>query len=435
MLRKLAAACNVAARRAAVGGPDNLTRVARPIRLLPTLPPKRIFITAAEASGDQHAAELVRSLQSLDPTMIIEGFGGPRMAAAGATLLEETVGRAAMGWRGALRAIEASRWMTLLSARYRQSPPDLHICVDSSAINLPFARRAKSLGVPVLYYIAPQLWASREGRMKQLRAFVDRLAVIFPFEEDYFRSHGVNATFVGHPLFDALPADRAEVRTPRLPDAPPVVGIIPGSRRSEVRANLPHLIEIAAAIKDEFEERGVTFLIPTTIAAHDLVVGMLEDAGFQERDPQDPTVLCAAHAACRFQVKRDAFDELVPLCDLALTKSGTSTVHVAAWRVPMIVVYRVNPLLWHGVARWLLRTKKIAMVNILAGQIDLVPEFIPWYGSNQPVIDCALDLLRHPEKLTEQREKLDALMKTIDQPGASMNVARIALELINKESA
>jgi lipid A disaccharide synthetase len=96
----------------------------------------------------------------------------------------------------------------------------------------------------------------------------------------------------------------------------------------------------------------------------------------------------------------------------------------------MIVVYRVNPLLWHGLARWLLRTKKIAMVNILAGQVDLVPEFIPWYGSNQPVIDCALHLLRHPDELRAQREKLDALMETIDRPGASANVARLALELM-----
>ena len=378
---------------------------------------KRVFITAAEVSGDQHAAELIRSLKSLDPTIEIEGLGGPKMAAAGATLVEETVGKAAMGWRGALRAIEASRWMKLLSARYAAAPPDLHISVDSSAINLPFARRAKSFGVPVLYYIAPQLWASREGRMKQVRAFVDRLACIFPFEEAYFRSHGVNATFVGHPLFDELPPDRAAARreaTPGAP-APSTVGIIPGSRRGEVRANLPHLVEVMHAVAHEFPQ--AKFLVPTTAASHELVKQGL----YPER--------------LNVAIERDAFDRFVPQCDLVITKSGTSTVHVAAWRVPMIVVYRVNPLLWHGVARWVLRTKKSAMVNILAGQIDLVPEFIPWYGSNQPVIDCALDLLKHPDKLAAQREKLDALMRKIDKPGASMNVAKLAMELINGRPA
>jgi lipid-A-disaccharide synthase len=130
-------------------------------------------------------------------------------------------------------------------------------------------------------------------------------------------------------------------------------------------------------------------------------------------------------------IQQDGFDELVPRCDLVITKSGTSTVHVAAWRVPMIVVYRVNPILWHLAARWLIKTKKIAMVNILAGQTDLVPEFIPWYGSNHPVTECALELLRNPGKLREQREKLDALMRTIDRPGASMNTARLAISVMN----
>jgi lipid-A-disaccharide synthase len=371
--------------------------------------PKRVFITAAEASGDQHAAELIRSLKQLDRAVEVEGLGGPKMAAAGAKLLEETVGKAAMGWRGALRVLEAKRWLKLLAGRYRDSRPDLHICVDSSAINLPFAKLAKSFGVPVLYYIAPQLWASREGRMKKVRAYVDRLACIFPFEEAYFRGHGVNATFVGHPLFDELPIDRPKRTDPHFPDAPPVIGIIPGSRRSEVKANLPHLIEVMAAITKAFPD--ATFLIPTTSASHGLVNDML--AGRSDA-----------------VIQQDAFDELVSRCDLVITKSGTSTVHVAAWRVPMIVVYRVNPLLWHGAARWLLRTKKIAMVNILAGQIDLVPEFIPWYGPNQPVIDCTVDLLRHPEKLREQREKLEVLMSTLDKPGASMNAAHLALDLM-----
>jgi lipid-A-disaccharide synthase len=373
---------------------------------------KRIFITAAEASGDQHAAELVRSLKQLDPTVEIEGLGGPKMATAGVTLLEETVGKAAMGWRGALRALEASQWLDLASRRYREARPDLHICVDSSAINLPFARLAKEkFGVPVLYYVAPQLWASREGRMKQVRAYVDRVACIFPFEEEYYRSHGVNATFVGHPLFDEMPVDRA-ARVgggPRFPNAAPVIGIIPGSRRSEVEANLPHLVEVMDGIRREFAE--ATFLVPTTPASHPLVHELLHRRG-------------------DVAIKQDGFDELVPRCDLVITKSGTSTVHVAAWRVPMIVVYRINPLLWELVGRWLIRTRKIAMVNILAGQVDLVPEFIPWYGSNRPVTECALEFLRHPETLQAQRQKLDALMAPIDKPGASANTAKLALSLI-----
>jgi len=162
-------------------------------------------------------------------------------------------------------------------------------------------------------------------------------------------------------------------------------------------------------IRREFST--ATFLVPTTSASNAPVQDLL-------RGRADVTV------------KQDGFDDLVPRCDLVITKSGTSTVHVAAWRVPMIVVYRINPLLWELVGRWVVRTRKIAMVNILAGQIDLVPEFIPWYGSNQPVTECALEFLRHPERLAAQREKLDALMAPIDRPGASANAAKLALSLM-----
>jgi lipid-A-disaccharide synthase len=378
--------------------------------------PRRVFITAAEASGDQHAAELMRSLKRLDPTIEFVMLGGPRMEAVAGdgSMLEDTVSDAAMGWQGALRALEARRWFILLRNAYCGWRPDLHICVDSSAINLPFAKLAKSFGVPVLYYIAPQLWASREGRMKKLRAHVDRLACIFPFEEKYFQDHGVDATFVGHPLFDQLPPKRDRSNGPWFPDAPPVIGIVPGSRRGEVKANLPHLIDVMTRIKSQFPD--VTYLIPTTSAVDALVREMLRPHALQQ------------------VIEKDGFNTMMPSCDLVITKSGTSTVHVAAWRVPMIVVYRVNPILWHGAARWLLRTKKIAMVNILAGQTDLVPEFIPWYGSNAPVADCAIDMLRHPQKLIDQRNKLGELMKTLDRPGASLNVAQMALSLMQGSS-
>jgi lipid-A-disaccharide synthase len=388
--------------------------------------PRRIFITVAEVSGDKHAAALIRSLKSLEPDLIVEGLGGPQMEAAGAKLLHNTVTGAAMGWRGALRALEVARWMKQVRAHYAKHKPDLHICVDSSAMNLPFAKLAKSFGVPVLYYIAPQLWASREGRMKKLRRDVDAVACIVPFEEPYFRQHGVNATFVGHPLFDQLPRTFKR-EGPVFPDGPPVVGLVPGSRRSEVRANLPHLIDVAKRIQVEFPT--VRFLIPTTPAVHSTVVELMEElsgGSFLLLWNDD-----LPNARGPFTIKQDGFDQFIPQCDLCITKSGTSTVHVAAHHVPMIVVYRINPILWHLAARWLIKTKKIAMVNILAGQIELVPEFIPWYGSNEPVAKCAIDLLKHPEKLDEQRKKLTELMATLDRPGASMNAAKLAIELMD----
>jgi lipid A disaccharide synthetase len=139
--------------------------------------------------------------------------------------------------------------------------------------------------------------------------------------------------------------------------------------------------------------------------------------------------------AAQFEIRLDGFDGMIPRCDLVLCKSGTSTLHVAAWGVPMIVVYRINRLLWHGVGRWVIKSKKIALVNILAGNVDLVPEFVPWYGSNQPVADCALRLLRNPELLEEQRAAIGRLIATLDRSGASASVARIAMEMMHRSES
>jgi lipid-A-disaccharide synthase len=399
--------------------------------------PRRVFITVAEVSGDQHAAELIRSLKQLDPEIIIEGFGGPQMAAAGANILYETTRNAAMTFHAVKRVFEVSRLLKQAREYYRTQKPDLQICVDSSGMNLHFARAAKEEGIKVLYYIAPQLWASREGRMKKVIKYVDHVACVLPFEQDYYRSHGATATFVGHPLFDELPRDRARAPGPHFPDAPPVIGIIPGSRKSEVNANFPHLLDVMKAIRVEIP--AACFHIPTTVAGNSVVRSMLDRSGIPVRTSPThyPSSDDTSRAAEKMRtlaesvlLKVNAFDELVSQCDLCITKSGTSTLHVAAWNVPMIVVYRLNPLVWHLAGRWLVKTKKIALVNILAGQTDLVPEFIPWYGSAQPVADCAIDLLKHPEKLTAQREKLAALIDTLDKPGASMNAAKIAMQLM-----
>ena len=376
--------------------------------------PRSIFISVAEASADQHAAEFIKQIKLLDPQIVVRGIGGPKMLAAGAQLSRETVGGAAMGWRGALRALEVSRMLREARRSYEREKPDLHVCIDSSAMNLPFAKMARSMGVPVLYYIAPQLWASREGRMRKMREYVNKLACILPFEESYFRGHGVDATFVGHPLFDELPANRSRPAGPHFPEVPPVLGIVPGSRRGEVNSNLPSLLEVARRILAVFP--AARFLIPTTSAVDQMVRSEVHDSGLL--------------AADQVEIALNGFDALIPRCDLVLCKSGTSTLHVAAWGVPMIVVYRIHPVIWYAAGRWVIKTRKIALVNILAGNIDLVPEFVPWYGSNEPVAECALNFLKHPELLAQQRSALNRLIGKLDRPGASANVARMAMEMM-----
>jgi lipid-A-disaccharide synthase len=381
---------------------------------------RRIFITAAEVSGDKHAAQLVRSLKQLDPELSIEGLGGPEMADAGAVIHHNTVTNAAMGLRGLLRTFEIYDCIKWTRRYFDQQRPDLLIGVDSPSMNFHFARVAHDRGIPVLQFVAPQLWAWMPRRMKKLRRWVDRVACILPFEERFFQSHGVNATFVGHPLFDQLPADRFHCDYPRFPQRPPVIGILTGSRRSEAEHNFPRLFEVAQRIQKEFPE--ASFLIPTTAATHPIVTKILSE----EPDKGGRT-----------DVGQDRFDEMVPRCDLCLTVSGTATLHVAGYGVPMIVVYWINPVQWNLGGRFLVPTRTFALVNILAsgGRTDraanrLVPEFVPWYGPIDPVANTALDLLRKPQKLEAQREALRRLVSELDQPGASLRTAKLALEMI-----
>jgi lipid-A-disaccharide synthase len=380
--------------------------------------PKRVFITVAEVSGDKHAAQLIRGLRALDPTVQVEGLGGHEMAEAGAAIHHETVGEAAMMHHALGRVREMLRLVKWTRRHYAKAPPDLHVCVDSPAMNFHFAKLAHAFHVPVLYYIAPQTWAWREGRVKKIRRWVDRVACILPFEEQYFRQHGINATFVGHPLFDELPPDRAaRQKASRFPDRPPVIGLLAGSRRSEATANFPHQLDVARQVVREFPE--ATFQLPTTPATDPVVRQHLA------RDAQ---------LDARATVGVGTFDQMVPRCDLCLTVSGTATLHVAGWGVPMVVVYRGSPVLWHLIGRWLIRTRTYSLVNLLSDvRRHIVPEFIPWYGSNEPVARHVIGMLKDPAQLNRQRAALRQLVRTLDRPGASVNAARLAMDMLLSE--
>jgi lipid-A-disaccharide synthase len=397
---------------------------------------KRVFITVGEVSGDRHAAELTRALQALDPTITLEGLGGPAMRNAGVIIHHETVHRATMLVKAVVRAAEVHRLLRWTREHYARVKPDLHVCIDSSGMNLHFARTAREAGVPVLYYIAPQLWASRPWRIRKVRRYVNRVACILPFEEAYYRQRSVQATFVGHPLFDELPVDRRLAHEPRAfqraeagPRAnagaaaglasAPVIGLMPGSRRSEVRANLPHMLDVAERIR--VAHPGAIFEIPTTAPTHELVRGMTGGRTDLRR------------------VERDAIDAMAGGWDLCLAKSGTTTLHVAAYGVPMVVVYRLNPIAWHLAGRFFITTPSIALVNILAERAPsdagipnrrIVPEIVPWHGSNRPVADLCIGLLDDVTKRRQQRADLLKLVASLEKPGASKRCAELVLQMI-----
>ncbi len=315
-----------------------------------------------------------------------------------------------MGFSAIKRGPEMYKLLKWTRSHFRNFQPDLQICCDSWGMNNYFTKLAHGMGIKVLYYIAPQAWASREGRVKRLRKWVDRLACILPFEEAYFRSHGVNATFVGHPLFDELPARSAREMGGDFSDRPPVVGLLPGSRRGEATKNLPPMLEVAQRIRSAFP--GVKFLVPTTAGTDAVVRELLVGQTDMEQS-------------------LNCFDDMVPRCDLCITVSGTATLHLAGHLVPMLVVYRVNEIVWQTLGRWLVRTRTFALVNLLNEERrHIVPEFIPWFGDADQVANSAIDFLKHPHKRAEQVAALSRLLQSLDKPGASLNVAEIALEMI-----
>ncbi len=371
---------------------------------------RRVFITVAEVSADRHAAALARALLEIDPTLILEGHGGPAMAAAGVRIHRDTTTRAAMGLAAVGRAAEMGRLLRWTRTYQRQNPPALCICCDSWSLNRHFAAMGKAAGAKVLYYIAPQVWASRPGRIKRLRKLVDQLACILPFEEAYFRDRGAPATFVGHPLFDGAPIPMAPPPRDLPAGSAPVIGLLGGSRKSVAEANVPRLLEVAAALRRVWPDARLA--APTTAATDGVMRRLTAGVG-------------------GIEIRQDAFDELVAGCDLCLTVSGTAALGVAAHGVPMIVVYHGNPILWHLVGRWVVRARTYSLVNILSeADGHVVPEFIPWYGSTKDVADAAVDLLTHVDQRRRQRAGMERLIANLDRPGASRRVAEMAVGMV-----
>lgn len=373
---------------------------------------RTIFITAGEASGDQHVAALAVSLRKIFPNCRMRGLGGMLSEANGVKLIAETTSSAAMGLAAAGKALQVMGWLKAAERSCSTDKPDLFICVDSWSMNRHFADLGKRLGVPVLYFVAPQAWGWRPGRVKKMRQCIDHLACLLPFEEAWYRERGVKATYVGHPLFDKLAVPSALPKA-ALGGRGPVVGLLPGSRKSEAAGNWPRLKRVGQMLAQR--HAGIRFLVPTTQSTDTIVRSdVLEGA----------------------EIKQDAFDQMVPQCDVVVTVSGTATLHVALHGVPMVIVYRGNPVLWHGIGRWVIPTRTFGLINLLAGNSPrptshLMPEFVPWYGSVQPVADLVSRWLDNAEERQQLRSRLVEVIAKIHKPGATDRVANIAAELIS----
>ncbi len=334
-----------------------------------------IFISAAEPSADLHGASLIRAVRAIDPTYRFVGVAGPKMQAEGCVALDDWTQHAAMLLSAVGLVGRALRLMRRVREFVSTNRVAAAVVIDSPALHLPMGKRLRRAGVPVLYYIAPQFWAWGAWRMPRLRRAADSVAAILPFEENYFRRHGIEARFVGHPLLDAC-EQRPEspgAAAPAAAPGHPSIALLPGSRRHVVKSLVGDQLAVAAALRASHPNAtiGVSVAGPS-------VAPLIEDA---VRASGVAATLC-----------RTGHSALVESADLVLVASGTTTLEVALQGRPMIVMYQASRLAYHLVGRWVLSTRYLSLPNILAGR-EVVPEFMPYYGSLEPVIAAARRIL------------------------------------------
>jgi lipid-A-disaccharide synthase len=373
-----------------------------------------IFVSAGEASGDLHGAGLVRALLLQAPGARVSCLGGRHLQEAGATLLVNNRDVAVVGVAEVARHLQSLRhaWRTI--DRYlTDHRPELAIFIDFPDFNFLLARKARKLGCKIFYFISPQVWAWRRGRVRTLRRLVDRMAVILPFEPDFYARYGMKVHFVGHPLLDALEDAPTRVDACRRyrPDGTELlVGLLPGSRASEVRMLLPVLLQAAAQIGTALP--GVAFVLPVapTLSAGDLDKQVRESNTVPVR-----------------LVEGDTWG-VIRACDLVLTASGTVTLETAILGTPMVIIYRVSKLS-EVIGRLLVRTPFIGLPNLIAGRA-ISPELIQDAANPRTLADAAIGLLKDGQGLDRQRQELAAIRAQLGQPGAAERAARLALELV-----
>jgi lipid-A-disaccharide synthase len=376
---------------------------------------KDVLIVAGEASADLHGSNLVRAIKGIDSTISFYGIGGKQMEEAGVKILIPASDMSVVGLTEVFsklpKILKAHRTLKNL---LKNSPPDLLIPIDYPGFNIHLAGVAKRYKVPVLYYISPQVWAWRTGRVKKIAKRVDRMAVILPFEERFYRERGVDVEYVGHPLLDSIPQhlDKNEIiRKMGLENAYPVLGLLPGSRNEEIGNHLPVMIKAVEILSSHYPRLIALLPVAPTIPP-ELVQSFLK---------QSPA---------KISISQSSIYDTLTACDLALVASGTATVETAILGIPMVLVYRASPITcW--VAKRVIKVPFIGLVNLVAGE-QVIPELIQEDVTSDRLAHEALEILEGGQKRENMIEKLGKVKERLGRGGASERTAKIAIDMLNR---
>ena len=374
----------------------------------------KVMIVAGEASGDLHGALLVREMLAVNPTLHFFGIGGNRMQEAGVKLLAHAADIAVVGVSEVFSKTAA---FLRIIAKMRKSmdrlKPSLVILIDFPDFNLNIAARAaRKRGIRIFYYISPQVWAWREGRVKQIKKLVDQMAVILPFEVDFYAARGFDVHYVGHPLRDIVktPFTARQARAHfGLAEDKTTIGLLPGSRNSEIQKLLPEMVEAARIISQKIP--GTQYILPLADTLEEkTVAGFLSDSGLKVK-------IVAGHTY-----------DVLACCDLAVVTSGTATLETGLMGVPMVIVYKVS-LFSELIGRMIIRQQHIGLVNILAGK-TVAPELIQRDARGPRIASEALAILQNREKRRQIIRDLGNIRAKLGEPGAARRAAQIACNMI-----
>jgi len=375
---------------------------------------KTVMIVAGEASGDMHGASLVREMLRIDPSLNFYGIGGNKMQDAGVKLLINAAETAVVGLTEVISKFGTLfRIIRQVKKSLDEIKPELVILIDYPDFNLNFvAPAAKKRNIKIFYYISPQVWAWRKSRINKIKRLVDKMAVILPFEVDTYAAKGFAVDYVGHPLLDLVKPAYSKQESQKifnLDESKTTIGLLPGSRQSEVVKLLPEMLRAAEILAQKIQ--NVQFILPL--------------ADTLEKKTVDDIV---SGFTIKVKVISGQTYDAVSCCDLAIVASGTATLETALLGVPMIIIYKISPLSYF-IGKMIVNVKNIGLANIVAGK-TVVPELIQEDVSGNRIAAEAMDILTDAERKQEMIKELAAIRSKLGNPGAARKAAHLAYDML-----